>query len=132
MTLECWHCSTKLIALTTSPQRAEHQYSPGRAAAQPGYVGSYAMDATAMALHCVWVTDSAKDALLLAANHRGDADSVAAVTGALCGALYGAAALPHDWVMAVQRWDGGGSIAERALRLHACHGDNAGGAPPHA
>ena len=74
-----------------------------------------------MALHCVWVTDSARDAILLAANHRGDADSVAAVTGALAGALYGASVLPGDWVAAVQRWDGGGGIADRALRLHACH-----------
>lgn len=117
---------------TPAAQRAEHQFSPARAAAQPGYVGSYAMDAAAMALHCVWVTDSAKDALLLAANHRGDADSVAAVTGALCGALYGAAALPRDWVAAVQRWDGGGSIAERALLLHDCHAgdDKAAAAPP--
>lgn len=29
-------------------------YSPSRADAQPGYVGSYCMDALSMALHTVW------------------------------------------------------------------------------
>ena len=38
----------------------------------------------------------------------------------------------RERVAAVQRWDGGGSIAERALRLHACHADDAEAAPPHA
>ena len=71
----------------------------------------------ALALHCVWSTRSAADAILLAANHRGDADSTAAVTGQLAGAIYGAAALPAPWRDAVQRWDGGGSIALRALHL---------------
>ncbi len=56
--------------------------------------------------------------MLLAANHRGDADSVAAVTGQLAGALYGAGAIPAAWVQAVQRWDGGGGIAARAQLLY--------------
>jgi len=125
--LSCSLACVELVSerLSSFPQRPEHEFSPSRAAMQPGYVGSYAMDAAAMALHCVWSTDSAAAALLLAANHRGDADSVAAVTGALAGALYGASALPADWVAAVQCWDGGGGIAERALRLHDCHA-NAG------
>eukprot|EP00820_Chromera_velia_P014411 Cvel_24636.t1-p1 / transcript=Cvel_24636.t1 / gene=Cvel_24636 / organism=Chromera_velia_CCMP2878 / gene_product=hypothetical protein / transcript_product=hypothetical protein / location=Cvel_scaffold2689:21599-24657(+) / protein_length=531 / sequence_SO=supercontig / SO=protein_coding / is_pseudo=false len=32
------------------------EYCKKRAEANPGYVGSYAMDALAMALHCVWTT----------------------------------------------------------------------------
>ncbi len=56
--------------------------------------------------------------MLLAANHRGDADSVAAVTGQLAGALYGAGAIPAPWLRAVQRWDGGGGIALRAQQLY--------------
>ena len=91
-----------------------YTYSPSRAAAQPGYVGSYAMDALAMALHCVHATSTYRDAVLLAANMRGDADTVAAVTGQLAGALYGLSAIPAAWVAAVERWDGGGSIADRA------------------
>lgn len=91
-----------------------HAFSPTRAAKQPGYVGSYAMDALAMALHCVHATDSAEAALLLAANLRGDCDTVAAITGQVAGAIYGAAALPAKWVALVERWDGGGGIAQRA------------------
>jgi ADP-ribosylglycohydrolase len=98
-------------------RRDDFRFSPARAEAQPGYVGSYAMDALAMALHCVWSTRSARDALLLAVNHCGDADSVGAVTGQLCGALYGARALPRAWLQAVQRWDGGGGVALRARHL---------------
>lgn len=96
---------------------APYRYSPTRARAQPGYVGSYAMDATAMALHCVWSTDSLAAAVLKAANLRGDADSVAAVTGQVAGAFYGIEGVPREWVAAVARWDGY-TIALRAYRLY--------------
>lgn len=52
---------------------------------QPGYIGSYAMDGLAMALHCVWTTTNFKDALLKCANLRGDSDSVCAVVGQIAG-----------------------------------------------
>jgi ADP-ribosylglycohydrolase len=97
------------------------RYSPTRAKQQPGYVGSYAMDGLAMALHCVWTTETFEAALLKSANLCGDADSVSAVVGQIAGAMYGTEALPQSWVDAVQRWDGGGLIAYRAWRLF--HGD---------
>jgi len=96
-----------------------YRYSPSRSAEDPGYVGSYVMDALAMALHCVWTTRSFEDAVLKAVNFRGDADTVGAVTGQIAGALYGASSIPEKWVSAVQRWDGGGSIALRAAKLCA-------------
>ena len=37
-----------------------HTYSPTRLKQQPGYVGSYCMDALTMALHTVWFTGSFK------------------------------------------------------------------------
>eukprot|EP00756_Hemistasia_phaeocysticola_P065795 Hpha_TRINITY_DN8795_c0_g1::TRINITY_DN8795_c0_g1_i2::g.45161::m.45161 len=92
-------------------------YCEHRASAQPGYVGSYAMDAVAMALHCVYHTDTFKDATLRAANLRGDSDSVCAVTGQLAGALYGVSSIPPPWLERVELWDGG-SIAARALLLY--------------
>jgi ADP-ribosylglycohydrolase len=95
----------------------EYHYAPGRAAKQPGYIGSYAMDALAMALHCVASTDSFDAAVLKAANLRGDADSVASVTGQIAGAIYGASRIRREWVEDVERWDGGGTIAFRANRL---------------
>lgn len=94
-----------------------HCYCQNRAMEQPGYIGSYAMDAVSMALHCVYTTSSFEDATLKAANLRGDSDSVCAVVGQLAGALYGASAIPVEWLERVQRWDGG-SIAARALMLH--------------
>ncbi|MGW0518077.1 ADP-ribosylglycohydrolase family protein [Crossiella sp. NPDC003009] len=38
------------------------------------------------------------DALRLAANHSGDSDSTAAITGNILGALHGTAVLPREWV----------------------------------
>ena len=93
-----------------------YRYSPARTRAQPGYVGSYAMDAVAMALHCVWSTDSFAAAVLKAANLRGDADSVAAVAGQVAGAFYGIDAVPRAWVATIARWDAY-TIALRAYRL---------------
>lgn len=36
--------------------------------------------------------------MLLAANFGGDADTTAAITGQLAGALYGLSAIPADWL----------------------------------
>ncbi len=36
----------------------DFRYAKTRAENQPGYVGSYVMDALSMALHCLWTTDS--------------------------------------------------------------------------
>jgi len=98
-------------------QSREHVYCSSRAQENPGYIGSYAMDAVAMALHCVYTTTSFEEAVLKAANLRGDSDSVCAVAGQLAGSLYGASAIPEDWIARLQQWDGG-SIAARALMLH--------------
>jgi ADP-ribosylglycohydrolase len=97
-----------------------YKYSPRRAAMQPGYVGSYAMDATAMALHCAWSTASFPEAVLKAANLRGDADSVASVTGQIAGSFYGASAIPAEWITTVQQWDDS-EVALRAYRLFNKH-----------
>ena len=48
----------------------------------------------------VWgllTTDSFGEAIVQVANLGGDADSAAAVTGALAGAAYGLEAIPPDW-----------------------------------
>ena len=97
-------------------RRSSYRYSPKRAKADPGYAGSYAMDCLAMALHCVHVTDSLESALLHAANLCGDADTVAAVTGQIAGAIYGASAVPRSWRQHLQRWDDG-DIPRRAWLL---------------
>ena len=95
----------------------EYRYSPLRARSQPGYVGSYCMDALAMALHCVWSTDSFPAALLKIVNMRGDSDSTGSVCGQIAGAIYGVGAIPQCWIDAVEQWDGHGTIALRGVRL---------------
>merc|ERR1712232_704971 len=77
-----------------------YRYCNYRAETDPGptYIGSYAMDCVAMALHCVYTTSSFVDATLKAANLCGDSDSVCAVVGQLAGALYGASSIPQDWL----------------------------------
>jgi ADP-ribosyl-[dinitrogen reductase] hydrolase len=42
-------------------------------------------------------SDSFEQAVLLAANLGDDADTVAAITGQLAGALYGASGIPEHW-----------------------------------
>ena len=50
------------------------------------------------AIWCVARTGSFEEAVLLAANLGGDADTVAAITGQLAGALYGYKAIPQHWL----------------------------------
>lgn len=95
----------------------DHRYCDFRAQENPGYIGSYAMDNVSMALHCVYSTSSFSEATLKAANLRGDSDSVCAVVGQIAGSLYGASAIPEEWLARVRQWDGG-TIAARALMLH--------------
>lgn len=95
----------------------DYQYCAFRAQDNPGYCGSYAMDAVSMALHCVYSTSSFEEATLKAANLCGDADTVCAVTGQLAGALYGISAIPQSWITRLQQWDDN-TILARALMLY--------------
>ena len=58
----------------------------------------YVVHTLEAALWSVWQTDSFREAVLTAANLGDDADSVAAVAGQLAGALYGASAIPGEWL----------------------------------
>ena len=90
----------------------QYKYSPTRTSKQKGYVGSYAMDNMAMSLNTIYKTDNFKDAMIRAANIRGDSDSVASVVGQIAGALYPIETIPGDWIKAIYKWDHG----EIALR----------------
>lgn len=50
------------------------------------------------ALYWVQFSDSLKDAIIGAVNHGGDADTIAAITGSLAGALYGYEEIPQRWI----------------------------------
>lgn len=61
--------------------------------ASTGYV-AHSLEAS---LWCIAETDDFRDAVLLAANLGDDADTTAAITGQLAGALYAASGIPPEW-----------------------------------
>lgn len=56
------------------------------------------------ALASILITDNLVDALEEAVRGGGDTDTVAAITGSLAGALYGASAIPTDWRNIIHGW----------------------------
>lgn len=83
----------------------QYKFSPSRAKSNPGYIGSYAMDAMAMSLNILWNTDNFKDAVIKIVNLRGDSDSTGAVLGQIAGAFYGMHGIPNEWSKVVSKWD---------------------------
>lgn len=61
----------------------------------------YVVDSFHCALRCFFQSDSFRDAVAMAANLGGDADTIAAITGGLAGAYYGFSAIPQEWVAAL-------------------------------
>jgi ADP-ribosyl-[dinitrogen reductase] hydrolase len=74
----------------------------------------YVVHTLEAALWAVWTTGTFRDAVLSAVNLGDDADSVGAVAGQLAGALYGASAIPAEWL---ERLAWRERIEERAGRL---------------
>ena len=67
----------------------EFTYAPTRLKQQPGYIGSYCMDALSMALHTVWFSKSWKEVAIINADLGGDCDTVGSIAGQIAGAMYG-------------------------------------------
>ncbi|HYH47951.1 MAG TPA: ADP-ribosylglycohydrolase family protein [Acidimicrobiia bacterium] len=79
-----------------------------------GWVGE---EALAIAVYCAVSGGSFEAAVLAAANHSGDSDSTAAITGNLLGAAGGRAVVPEAWIAAVVERP----VIERiAAELSAC------------
>jgi ADP-ribosyl-[dinitrogen reductase] hydrolase len=69
-----------------------------RSKSRPQIRGSgYVAEALEAALWCVARTADYRSAVLLAANLREDADTTAAITGQLAGAIYGSSGIPISW-----------------------------------
>ena len=92
-------------------------YNKDRAKQKPGYIGSYAMDALAMALHIFRYTKTFEDAIKIACFLKGDADSVASVVGQIAGAYYGVQYIPNKWIQKIVNIQGGKDLIKRALIL---------------
>lgn len=58
----------------------------------------YVIDTLEAALWCTSKADNFEEALVLAVNLAGDADTVGAVTGQIAGAVFGASAIPQRWL----------------------------------
>lgn len=58
----------------------------------------YVVASLEAALWCIANTENFQDAVLLAANLGDDADTVAAITGQIAGAIYGFSNIPETWV----------------------------------
>eukprot|EP00828_Plagiopyla_frontata_P049583 TRINITY_DN993_c0_g1_i1.p1 TRINITY_DN993_c0_g1~~TRINITY_DN993_c0_g1_i1.p1 ORF type:complete len:277 (+),score=45.37 TRINITY_DN993_c0_g1_i1:392-1222(+) len=82
-----------------------YQYSLFRSLQQPGYIGSYCMDALSMALHIAYYSKSFKDAVFTAANMGGDSDTVGAIVGIITGAYYGLTEDLLELYQYVNKWD---------------------------
>jgi ADP-ribosylglycohydrolase len=70
-----------------------------------GWIGP---EALAIAVYCALANPGPEqftDALRLAANHSGDSDSTAAITGNILGALHGTAVLPRAWLATLELAD---------------------------
>jgi ADP-ribosyl-[dinitrogen reductase] hydrolase len=76
----------------------------------------YVVDTLEAALWSVHSSDSFADAVILAANLGGDADTVGAVTGQIAGALWGSTGIPRVWLDKLAWRD---RIEDRARRLMA-------------
>lgn len=70
-------------------------------------------EALAIAVACALTGDSPADALLMAVKHSGDTDSTAAICGNIVGCHDGVAALPAEWVAALEGADTIGRLAEQ-------------------
>lgn len=63
----------------------------------------YVVDALEAAVWALSITDSLEAALLKAVNLGDDSDTVGAIAGGLAGLYYGSAAIPAQWLEAIQR-----------------------------
>jgi ADP-ribosyl-[dinitrogen reductase] hydrolase len=75
----------------------------------------YVVDTMISAKWAVGSTASFDDAVLAAANLGGDADTIAAVTGQIAGAIYGLSGIRTEWLETLHDYQ---RLLELAMRLH--------------
>lgn len=79
----------------------------------------YVIDCLEAALWSFWQANDFREAILIAANLGGDADTVAAVCGQLAGAYYGGDAIPANWLSSLYRQNDIQHIAMQLIRLES-------------
>ena len=84
----------------------------------------YVVHTLEAALWCVRQADTFAEAVVLAANLGDDADTVAAVTGQIAGALWGCDAIPAHWRMKIARFSRLESSASELLHVAATYNNS--------
>ena len=117
--------SGKTLDEVLSPKTGE--YAPGVANILAGSwrgknrnevpASGFVLHSLEAALWSIGRTSDFRSAILTAANLGGDADTTAAITGQLAGALYGASGIPSDWLEKVAWRD---EINLKAAKLLSC------------
>jgi ADP-ribosylglycohydrolase len=95
-------CFSRVPSLTgLPPEQVLIDLERGPHALGEGWV---AEEAVACALYCFWRhPDDYRAAVLEAVNTDGDSDSLATITGSLCGARVGLEGIPSEWVAGVEQ-----------------------------
>ena len=63
----------------------------------------YIVDTLEASLWCLLNNDNYKDGVLSAVNLGGDTDTIGAITGGLCGIIYGKKQIPHEWLVKLRK-----------------------------
>jgi ADP-ribosyl-[dinitrogen reductase] hydrolase len=85
--------------------------------------GGYVLDTLTAAFWAVAHHDTLEDAVIAAVNLGNDADTTGAVAGALGGAKWGLAAIPHRWLDALRPRDELTRLADQILELNEAPGN---------
>ena len=87
-----WHVNRVL-------EGSEYRLQPRKDIEPTGYV----VDSFKCALHSLAVTETLEGAIIEAVNLGGDADTIAAITGGLAGAIYGYNEIPQRWIQTLNQ-----------------------------
>ena len=63
----------------------------------------YIVDTLEASLWCLLNNDNYKDGVLSAVNLGGDTDTIGAITGGLCGIIYGKKQIPREWLVKLRK-----------------------------
>ncbi|MGH8054715.1 MAG: ADP-ribosylglycohydrolase family protein [Stenotrophomonas sp.] len=104
------------VAFLTEPKVRELADGCYRGKSREQIYGSgYSVQSLEAALWCVHNTASFEQAILMAANLGDDADTTAAISGQIAGALYGVEGIPRQWLKCLHQTE---LIADFARRIH--------------
>ena len=109
----CWNWKSEDVSIMETIANRGRRYN-GHPVSDT-YFASYVMDALAVALHCLYTTNTAMDAIVKAVNYLGDADTTGAITGQFAGAFYGYSALDKRVLDAIDSWSNGDHVIRAML-----------------